>query len=167
MLIFITYIYMALDPILYLNASKTISPIWPILTVSGVVITFASVILPFILKPADSKSVEFIFRIIKKLKNCSTDIASQLFLGAASALLLILFAIYYQDKIYVHGVAGIFDAELIEPPLEGFGGVYLVSWCAIPILLNVIFCFLSLAHRGIVASIRNRDKETEGLTKGV
>ena len=159
-LILFTYIYMTMDPIFYLNASKNISPIWPILKVSGSLISIATVVLPFILKPADDKTFTFISKNCKKLISGSTDIVSQTVVGGVGVLLLALFVIYYCTKIYADGIEDILSVAIIAPRLEGFGGLYLISWCVLPILLNVIFCFISLAYRAIQRKVRSEMSDT-------
>lgn len=157
LLVVITYLYMALDPVFYVDPSKGISPIWPVWKTVAVIFPISIAILPLIFKAPEKKWRESVLDIVKGIKDSSDEYRYQLVIVSISTIILAVFAVYYQIKKYAYEEKDVFRMELIEPQLEGFGGINIFSWCMIPISLNIIVCIISIIFVFLRREIRGEN----------
>lgn len=143
-LMVVTYFYMAIDPIIYLDASEHISMIWPLLLFLGVTCGAGSVY-EILKKFLNEKSVYLFHRFMEKAKT-SFDIKIQALLCFANLIVLAVFCFIYYLKDYANQSRSNLDVEFIDQNLEGFGGLYLLSWCMIPVFFNVSALLISIIY---------------------
>ncbi len=139
----ITYIYMAIDPILYFNASQYISMLWPLIGLPGI-IGGTAIALYQLLNLPDKKIKKSFSVIFNKIKG-SFDIKIQVILCAVNFIILGIFYIVYEIKNYANEERGNLNVAYIDLHLEGFGGLYLFSWCMVPIYINSLAFLISAA----------------------
>lgn len=141
----VTYIYMAVDPIIYLNASEHISMIWPMLVSLAAICSMGLAAFPLLSIIQDKKITKFFPGILNEIKS-SFDIKLQILLCIVNFAILVVFTFIYWVKDYANKSRGSLDVGLIDQHLEGFGGLYLLSWCMVPVFFNTLVFLVSVVY---------------------
>ena len=154
-----TYAYMGIDPIVYLNASTHISMIWPMIIFLGAIYGVVTVVLQFVIRSPKESIADLFRKVIGAIKKSSFEAGLQGILFCISVGMLFVFALCYLVKVYaIESSKGLdLDVGFINQDLEGFGGIYILSWCMIPFFLNAVVFFTSL----LISPIRSLSKKGE------